>query len=380
MKKILAVLFLSLLFNFSTRLFGQETIIKGKLYNWTTDTVYICELPFHSPYSYSIRYKIMNRDSSFIFNLTNKDKPFVFLLSPKKKFIDNQIKELLFDNLKENHYYGHCSKFYLNSTPTFLVEPGKTIDIELTYNVITEHLTPEKANYLKKLGVDVAEDNTVQDFGEAKINFIGEDNFQNEYYQKSFMLDDIIDKALSAPSSQNLDFAISKINYIEKSLLDDLEKNGEKLSPFFYEYIKSEIEFGTRKEFLKYLRFQKEEYLKEIIKSGEIPTKFFDIIAFNTYKVNEATLLSEEYNEYVENYVNFIMSITKGEYIKYHPFNMEKVSVITEELPNNSLYYYVVNHLLIGDIDDERKMIAKEMIERYSDGELNDKLKGKFKL
>jgi hypothetical protein len=380
MNKILAVLFLSLLFNFSTRSFGQETIIKGKLHNWITDTIYIVKLPFHSPYSYSVQHKTVDRDSSFVFNFMNEKKPFVFFLSPKKEFVDNQIKELLFDNLTENHYLGHCSKFYLNSTPTFLIEPGKTIQIDLKYNVITEQLTEEKANHLKKLGVNVAEDNTVQDYGEAKIKFIGEDKFQNEYYQKSFMLDDIIDKTLSAPSSENLDFAISKLKYVEQSLLNDLKINKDKLSSFFYEYIKSEIEFGTRKEFLKYLRFQKEGYLKEIIKNGEIPSKLFDIIAFNTYKVNEATLLSEEYNEYIENYVNLIMSINNGEFVKYHPFNVEKVSVLTEELPINSLYYYITNHLLIGEINKEGKMIAKKIIKIYPDGELNDKLIEKFKV
>jgi hypothetical protein len=93
------------------------------------------------------------------------------------------------------------------------------------------------------------------------------------------MLDDIIDKVLSAPSSENLDFAVSKMNYIEKSLLKDLEINRAKLSPFFYEYIKSEIEFGTKKEFLKYLRFEREDYLKEIMNNREIPSNFFDIIA-----------------------------------------------------------------------------------------------------
>jgi hypothetical protein len=380
MKKILFVTFLSLSFSFSNILFGQETVIKGKLHNWITDTVYVCELSFHSPYSFSIQHKILNRDSSFIYIFQNKEKPFVFVLSPKRKYVDQQVKELLFDNLTENHYYGHCSKFYTNSTPTFLIEPGKTINIELTYNVITEKLTQDKANYLKKLGVDVAADNTVQDFGEAKINFNGEDKFQNEYFQKSFMLDDIIDKVLSAPSSENPDFAVSKMNYIEQGLLKDLEINRAKLSPFLYEYIKSEIEFGTKKEFLKYLRFEREDYLKEIMNNREIPSKFFDIVAFNTYQVNEATLLSEEYNEFIENYINFIISITKGEYIKYHPFDIEKISFVTKELPANTLYYYIANHLLIGVINEEFKMIAKSIIAKYPDGGLNKKLKEKFKI
>jgi hypothetical protein len=379
MKKILLVTFLSLSFSFSSKLFGQETVIKGNLHNWITDTVYVCELPFHSPYSFSVKYKILDKDSSFNFSFPDKKKPFVFFLSPKKMFVDQQVEELLFKNLTEDHYYGHCSKFYLNSTPTFMIEPGKTIEIKLTYNAIIEQLTPERASSLRKLGVDIAEDNTVQNFGKVKIDFICPDKFQNEYYQKSFMLDDIIDKELSAPSSQNLDMAISKLIIVRQGLLQDLEINREKLSLFFYEYIKSEIEFGTRKEFLKYLRFEKEDYLREIINNKKIPANFFDIIAFNSYIVNEGTLLCEEYNEYIENYINFIISMSKGEYKKYYPFNMEKVSFVAKEIPTNSLYYYIGNHLLKANIDEESKMIAKRFFERYPEGELNINLKEKFR-
>jgi hypothetical protein len=380
MKKRFFQIALILIIGFSSKVKGQETIVKGTVHNWTTDTVYICVLPFHSPYSYSLDYQIIDADSTFNFRFTDMDKPFVLYISPYKEEVDDKIKKLLTNNLTDQHYWGHCIKIYTYGGTTYLIEPKTTLDIDLTYNSWIEQLSPERAERMKKLGIKVSDDNTCINVGKTKIEFAGSEHFKNSYYQKSFNLDDKSDKALMKMSSKNIHMAIINLENTKQGLLADLESNREKLSPVFYNYIKAEIEFGAKKEFLKYLRYEKEDYLKDIITTGEIPEKFFEIIAFDRYSINDAVLISEEYNEYLEFYLNFIMNVVNKEYVLYNPFSMEKLRFAAEELPDASLYYYLGNQFLYVDVTDEYKEICQWMIAQYPNGELNDKLKEKYEI
>lgn len=375
---ILTVLIVNI---FSTTCNAQinSTVVKGVVHDWPTDTVYFCELTFHSPLSYAIDYYILDTDSSFTFSFDDKYKPFVFCLSPYKNEVKQKVKTLLTDNLTDQHFWGHCIKIYTYGATTYLIEPQTKLDINVTYNSWIEQLSPEMALRWKKLGVNVFDDNTVINIGKTKIEFAGSEGFKNSYFQNSFNLDDKSDNALSKMSSKNIHLALINLENTKKGLLADLEMNKEKLSLVFYDYIKAEIEFGARKEFLKYLRYDKEDYFKNIIATGEIPGKFFEIITFDKSAINDAVLISEEYNEYLEFYLNFIMNITKKEYTRYNVFSIEKLMFALEELPEASVYFYVANQLLIADSIDEYKGIYNRITTLYPQGELNNRLKIKFK-
>lgn len=328
------------------------TIIKGKVHLWPTDTIYLQTLPFHSPYSSVLRYQLISKDSTFNFQFDKADNPFVFFISSQKKIVDQQIKGLLFDNLTKEHYWGNCIKIYTYGKTTNLIEPGDTMDMDITWN----------------------------GWKKTDIDFKGLNKFKYEYYQKSFDLDDKADKALSVTSSENMDWAISNLKNTTQNLLDNLKLDKGKLSPAFYDYIKAEIEFGARKEFLKYLWSKKENHLKEIVATGKIPDKYAEILAFNKSSINDAVLISEEYNEFVEEYVNFLTNIANKEFKKFNPFSVKKLKIVAEELPEKSVYHYVANQFLLIDAANEFKEIIKKFIVNYPNGELNSKLREKYKI
>ncbi len=78
---------LILVFGITINTKGQETIVKGKVHKWLSDTVFICELPFHSPYSYSFKYQTLSGDSTFNFQFLDKTQPFVFFISYNKNIL-----------------------------------------------------------------------------------------------------------------------------------------------------------------------------------------------------------------------------------------------------------------------------------------------------
>jgi len=330
----------------------KKTTIKGTVSKWPTDTIYLQTLPFHSPHSAVLKYQLIFKDSTFNFQFEKADKPFVFFITPQRKIVDQQVKILLFNNLTEEHYWGNCIKIYTYGKTTNLIEPGEKLDINITWNGWTK----------------------------TDVDYSGSGKFKNEYYQKSFDLDNKADKALSGITSENIAWAISNLKNAVKSQLEYLESNKDKLSPVFYDYIKAEIEFGAKKEFLKYLWSEKENYLKEIVASGKIPDTFVEILAFDKYSINDAGLISEEYNEFLEEYINFLTNISNREYKRFNPFNLKKLKIVAEEFPEKSIYHYVVNQLLLIDDESEFKGIIKKIIKYYPDGELNSKLKEKYKI
>lgn len=369
--QILAIL----IFSFTSTLKGNETIVKGTVHKWPTDTVYICELPFHSPYSSSVEYQVISSDSTFRFKFTGKDKLSVFLIGPEKHPLDLKIKSLLFDNLTSRHYYGHCIKVYTVGVSTFLIKPGTTFEIELNFNSWIEQLSPKRAEMLKRMGIPVADDNTVRDYGTTGIVFFGPNQFSNKYYQKSFNLDDKLDKLLERIG--NINSAIKKLEIRKQNLLSDLDLNKGSLDAMFYEYLKAEIEFGARKEFLKYLRFEHEDYLKTLF-TGEIPKDINEIVEFDKNNITNAILINEEYNEYLELYMNFKMNENQQAYLAYNVFNKDKYELALKELPEISQYYYLANNLLHTDSKQKFIDLYHDIIMRYPNGELNIKLKEKY--
>lgn len=330
----------------------NKTIIKGKVHLWPTDTIYLHSLPFHSPYSGVLKYKLISKDSTFNFQFENTDKPFVFFITSQKKVVNQQIKGLLFDNLAEEHYWGNCIKIYTYGKTTNLIEPGEKLDMDIRWN----------------------------GWNKTDVHFKGANKFKHEYYQKSFDLEDKADKALSGTTSENIEWAISNLINAKQSSLDDLKSEKDKLSPVFYDYIKAEIEFGSRKEFLKYLWSKKENTLKDIFVTGKIPDKFVELLAFNKYLINDATLISEEYNEFVEEYINFLTNIKNKEFKKFNPFSVKKLKIVTEELPEKSVYHYVANQFLLIDDASKFKGIIKNFITQNPNGNLNSELCEKYKM
>jgi hypothetical protein len=354
---------------------GQVTEVRGKVHNWPTDTVYLVTLPFHSPYSNSVDFQILSKDSLFDFKFKDKKESFVFFISPKKESVGGQIKGLLYDNLTDQHYYGNCIKVYTYGITTYLIEPKNVLDIDLSLNSWTEQLSNETAEKYRKYGIQIPSDNKMLNIGKTKIEFLNPDKFGYEYYQESFDLDDKCDKALE--SKKDISSAIVSLEETKQKQLSDLHQVKNRISCFLYDYIKSEIEFGARKEFLKYLRFDHEEYMSTLFKS-DIPAEIKEIIEFDKKNISLATMISEEYNEYLEIYLNFKYSMHTGEYVLYKKFDKEKFDFAIQELPEKSRYYYLANNLLHCDNLDDNYKLYKSLINEYPLGDLNNKLDEKF--
>lgn len=352
-----------------------DVVIKGTVHKWPTDTIYFYELPFHSPYSFNARFVKINSDSTFRLKYTDIEKTFVFMIGPQKTPLDLKVQDLLFDNLTSDHYYGHCIKVYTVGVATFLVKPKTNLDLDITFNTWIEKLSQKRAETLKRMGIHVFDDNTVRDYGTTELIFHGSEQFSYEYYQESFNLDDKLDKLLER--TKEISSAIKKLEKRKTKLLSSLKKEQNNLDAQFYNYIKAEIEFGAKKEFLKYLQFEHEEYLTNLF-NEEIPTEIMKVVEFDKSNIIDEVLINEEYNEYLELYLNFKMNMKQKKYIVFNEFSKSKYDLAIAELPNRSKYYYLANNLLHTKPTSDFFSLYEDLIQRYPEGELNDKLYDKF--
>jgi hypothetical protein len=368
-------IFIIFLFGLLLKSNGQESLVKGKVHNWITDTVYIVTLPFYSPYSTKTEYHIISTDSTFEHSFSDIKEPIVFFIAPEKKSVNQQVQSLLFDNLTDKHYYGHCIKTYTYGVTTYLIEQNERIELELSYNSWVEKLSNEKAEKLRSYGINVPNNNKIKNIGKTKIDFLNTDDFSLRYYQKSFNLDDKFDKTLER--SKKIKSAIKNLKDKEQVLLANLEKDKDKLNPFLFKYIKSEIEFGARKEFLKYLKFEHEKYMNNLFKA-EMPAEIMEIVEFDKENIDNATLINEEYNEYLELYLNFKFSIKQGKYVVYKELDNDKFYFANKELPGISSYYYLANSLLHANNSENLKTLSDRLINDYPNGALNNMLIEKY--
>lgn len=349
----------------------SETLIIGEVHNWITDTVYLITLPFHSPYSYQAYYQIITKDSSFQFNFGEIDKPLIFQISPIKKSIDRNINDLLFDNLTVKHYFGQCFKYSTYEITTFLIEPNDSILVELNFNSWIEKLSDKKAKYLKSLGVQVSDDNTVRDYGKTGLTFFNPNKWNLEYYQKWFGVDDKYDSKVE--TSKNIENAYKDILKLKEKLLSDLQQEKLNITPFLYKHLRASIEFSAKKEFLKHLILEDKNYLK-----GKVPNEIIEFIEFDKNDIDYPTILSDQYNDYLEFYLTYKINKEKGSSIVYKEFDKEKFDFVMSELPKNSQYYYLANQLLHQENSADNKDLSIQLIEKYSKGDLNEKLMQKF--
>jgi hypothetical protein len=362
----------------------NKPIIKGMVINWPTDTVYLQTMPFYSPLSSKTEFQILAKDSTFSFELEDKGTPIVVQLYSNKSNAELNKEQLLFLNYTGDYYYGHCVKFYIYAASTFLLEPGKVLDVELRSNRTLEKLSPEMAESDRKAGVKILNGNMIEQIHETNIQFHGENTFQDEYFQKTFDLEDKVDKRLELYQHQPIGKAIESYAKIRKKLLDNLEVDKKKLSAIFYEYIKAEIEFGARGEFLKLLMFSNKEGENAALDSffsNEIPQEIMDIVKFNKDEVTPVIMASEAYNKYLELYLNFKMNVQNKKFSAYNEFSRQKCKTAIRELPQESAYYYLAGQLLqtVRNEDFVEELVIAT-IKKFPGGELNDKLMEKYDL
>ncbi|MBN2612350.1 MAG: hypothetical protein JXB00_12395 [Bacteroidales bacterium] len=349
----------------------SETFIKGKVHNWTTDTVYCFTTPFYSPFSFESYYQIISDDSTFEFGFDDIDKPIIFQLTPSKRTVDENINTLMFSTLTNKHYYGQCNKFYTFYATTYLVEPNDSIVVDLKLNSWVETLSKKRAKQLKSIGVQISDDNTVRDYGKTDIIFINANKKSLEYFQKWFDLEDKFDSKIER--SLNKESALKNVTNLKNQLLSDLNDYKLNITPLLYEVLQNGIEFAARYELLKYLILNEEPYLDE-----PYLYNLSEFVEFDKDKVNNNTIITEEYNEFLEFYLSFKLSKQQKKYIIYKAFDKEKYEFAILELPEISKYYYLANNLLFSDNSSDFKNLANRLIKDYPNGELNNDLIEKY--
>lgn len=340
---------------FNRELNSKKTTIKGKVANWPTDTVYFATFTFHSPYATSEGFQVLSPNQTFEYNFDQVAKPFIIFLTPERKFLDLR-NDVLFENLTDKHYRGYCQKFYDYPITTYLIEPGTETKVELT---------------------------KTKRYGKTTIEFLNANPYNSAYYQTTFVLDQGLDEVLDSRYDEtlkdikNIDNAIKNLNNKLNELLTKLAQERPYISPFLYNYTKAEIEFGGKKEFLRYLLLDHKAETAKIF-SAKIPEKIDQVIEFNKEKVDYATLISQEYNEFLELYLSFKFSKLKSKLITYKGFDREKFDFALNELPQASTYYYLANNLLHLNYDIRTKELVARLMGLYPDGELNEKLREKY--
>lgn len=340
---------------FKSKLNKKKTTIKGEVHNWPTDTVYFATFTFHSPYSTVEGFQKLTSDKTFEYSFDQVDKPFIIFLTPERKFLDLR-NDVLFENLTDKYYRGYCQKFYDYPITTYLIEPGTETKIELTKTTR---------------------------YGKTLIKFLNANTYSSEYYQTTFVLDQGLDEVLDSrfditlKDIKNIDNAIKNLNNKSNELLTELEKERQYISPFLYKYAKSEIEFGGKKEFLRYLLLNHKEETSKIF-SNKIPEKINKVMEFDKEKVDYATTISQEFNEFLELYLTFKFSKLKNKLIIYKEFDKEKFDFALKEVPQASKYYYLANNLLHLNCNEETKKLVTRLVVLFPDGKLNDKLSKKY--
>ncbi len=212
-------------------------------------------------------------------------------------------------------------------------------------------------------------------YGKTKIKFSNENMYNSEFYQSTFDLDQRFDEAVTL--SKTTEEANKNIKQKLSEQLTNLEKEKSYISPFLYNYTYAEIRFGAKKEFLRYLMLDHKEETEKLLQK-KIPAHINEIIEFNAQDIDYATLISQEYNEFIELYLNFKNSESKNELIIFKTFDKDKFDLALKELPQASKYYYLANNLLYANYNVETEELYTRLIGEYPNGELNDKLIEKY--
>ncbi|TDO22737.1 hypothetical protein [Pedobacter duraquae] len=333
----------------------NKAILKGKVANWPTDTVYFATFTFHSPYSTVEGFQVLKPDKTFEYVFDKVNQPFIVYLTPERRFLDLR-NDVLYENLTDKYYIGYCKNFYDCPITTYLIEPGTETNVELTKTTR---------------------------YGKTGIKFLNADKYNSEFYQTTFDLDQAFDEALDSKSDEtlkdikNVDKAIKNLSSKLNKLLTKLDKEQQHISPFLYKYTKSEIEFGAKKEFLRYLLLNHKDGASKLFRN-KIPKEISNVVEFNKENIDYSTMISQEYNEFLELYLSFKYSKLKNELIIYKELDKEKFDFALKELPQTSKYFYLANNLLHLKYNIKTKELVARLIKLYPAGKLNDKLLRKY--
>jgi hypothetical protein len=371
-----------------TAVFSQEkTVLKGTVNNWPTDSVYVQTMPFYSPHSSELKSLKLSEENVFEFQFNaNKEAPIVIQVFSSKKTAKAIKAELLLSNYKDKYYYGYCNKFYTHGIATFLLEQNKTLDVALTHSESKRKLNAKVANAFREKGLKVNKDDTIVVEEKMKIDFKGENKFQQNYYQNSFGIDDRFDNRLKIYKNKSITEAIASLKKFKLKILKDLEEKKENLSVYFYDYLKAEIEFGAKKELLRFLMFEKE---KTNFFATSVPKEILEFVEFDKSKITSTIIASEEYNKFLMLYLNFKLNIEHKKPNKFYDFNTKKIKKAIKVFPRESIYHFLGNNLLetnmeclIKSINNEEAIeeLITKTITKYPNGELNDKLIEKYNL
>lgn len=360
----------------------SKTSIKGAVKNWPTDSIYLRTMTFHSPNSSKLYAQKVSNKNTYNFELENTDNAFVIQIFPTRESANFNKENLLYSNLTDKYYYRQCIKFYTYGKSTILVDPNKTMEIDLTYNSTFKVLDAKRAEKYREKGIKVPKNNKIESVQKLQVETNKAFTLKNEYFQKSIDFDKVIEKHLSIRKNKPLKEVILAYHKISQQQKDDLENNKDKISNAYYNYLKTEIEFGAKHQFLRFLMLEDQAKANAFF-SKEIPKEVLDIVQFDKTKVDTPSMLSEEFNKFMEMYLNFTLSCKNKKLILYSNFNRQKIKTAIRTLPNAYVYYYLANNLLqtsreklievIKNKEAVEELITKT-ITKYPNGELNDKL------
>lgn len=328
---------------------NDQTRIYGSVNNWPTDTIYFFSLPFHSPFSSFNGFEILSPNNTFSLTFHDIDKPMVLCLTPEKRFVDESIDDFLYEALTDRYYQGYCGKFFTMPLTTYLIEPGMELEIELI----------KESRY-----------------GETKINFLSQNAYSMTYYQSSHDLVQSFDELLTF--SESLDQAIIDLKKMSDQYITELDAEKDFISPVLYQYMKAQIQFGAKKELLRYLMLDHFDFTQELFEKDDLKS-ILHFIDFKKEEIEYSAMISQEFNEFVELYVNFNISLKSRNLEIYRNFDQEKFDFIFNHFSGELRYHYLANNLLYCKNNDYLVPLYLKLIDKYPEGDLNKKLLKQFK-
>ncbi|BDD11234.1 hypothetical protein FUAX_36660 [Fulvitalea axinellae] len=327
--------------------FGQSAVLYGKVENWPTDTLHFTTLPFHSPYSAQSGFVLLDKAGGYILKFPEIKAPFVFSVTAEKKFINQSQRLFLFDNLTDQYYYGQCVKLYTYTVSTLYLEPGDSLRVDLRKQ---------------------------KRYGHTELDFYGNSKASQEYFQTLFDLDSEFGDLIQDEAFSNASKLISEAT---QKKLKQLEEKKENLSPFVYDYAKAEIRYSGKVELLKSLRTKSDRVLDYLFKK-KMPASIRRTLEIPKNKLAYATLTSEQFNEYLELYLHYKLSVKRHKFVRHQALNTEKFDFALRTLPKSTLYHYLANRLLEADKSAEINALYHKLLKKYPAGELNNQLVEKF--
>ncbi|MEM6379024.1 MAG: hypothetical protein AAF705_12485 [Bacteroidota bacterium] len=117
-----------------------------------------------------------------------------------------------------------------------------------------------------------------------------------------------------------------------------------------------------------------------MVVTGDFPKDIAEHISFEKNSISTNMYKTQMHAEFVEFYLTFVMNVVKKEYTRYRPFDMEKLTIVMDEFPKASAYYYIANNLLQTKDEAQFAEIIGRLLEIFPDVELNDRLIAKFEV